>query len=174
MSHPLSCISLWGNWTIQGIVKDYIKSSECWNIQILGHTFSKSHLVSQHSGLCQLSWSCPTKTLVVFQRRCSPCSAHKKHVGQDCLGKTVCLFLLQAKACPSTGLLLLKDLGTLGEESRKMGLSDGTSRVFDAERELPIIWILWCQLLHNTTCHHYHGVMALWFLAIGIPHHSII
>ena len=45
-AHPLSYINLQENQTIQWTVKDYTESKRCWDIQALGYTFSKGHLVS--------------------------------------------------------------------------------------------------------------------------------
>lgn len=46
ISHPLSCTSLWKKLNDTMEVKDYTDSYECWDIHILGHTFSKNHLVN--------------------------------------------------------------------------------------------------------------------------------
>lgn len=80
-----------GEWT----VKDCIETSGCWDIQTLQCTFDKSCMVSQHSGFCQMSWSCPVKPPAYRRRGRRPGGAHKERAGQNRLSYS-CLRQRQA------------------------------------------------------------------------------
>lgn len=138
-SHLLSCTSLQKNWIIQCTVEDYIESKRCWDIQRLGHTFSKSHLVNQHSGICQWSWFCPIKPPTYCRKGWSPSGAHKDHAEQDS----------QYYSCLIERQTYSWDYFSLRTWMHMVGNVEGqgyplcTSRWFDAVWKQSIIWIVW-------------------------------
>ncbi|XP_074666501.1 uncharacterized protein LOC141917292 isoform X2 [Strix aluco] len=51
-----------------GLLKTTLRAMGGWNLQTLGHTSDKGHLVSQHKRICQSSWSSSVKTPTCCRR----------------------------------------------------------------------------------------------------------
>ena len=68
VSYLLQCTSLSENQMIQQTATNYTESSGWWNLQTLGYTFSKGHLLSCHQRIYHSSWPCPTKTVMHCRR----------------------------------------------------------------------------------------------------------
>lgn len=137
----LSCTHLCKDWKIQWTVEDHTESNRCWDIKTLGHTFSKSHLVSQHSGICQWSWSCLIKPPTYHRRGYSPGGAHKEHAGKDSL----CYSCLGQRQAFSWACFCSRTWVHMVGKAEGWGYLLYTSKWFDAKKwEQPMSWIVLC------------------------------
>lgn len=138
ISCSLSQTSLQENRTIQLPAGDNSESNRCWDIQTLGHAISKSHLVSQHLGIWQLSWPGPIKTHTV--------------------GKSVGLTSALGKGKPICGITFAQGPGCTQCIMQKDGKALCPLRsIWFGVRIANDFNCMMLTAIFNTVCHHYHG-----------------